>query len=841
VPTIWGNVPQRNKNFTGRVDILTRLRQGAASRITAVLPEQDPDDPLPQAVQGLGGVGKTAIAIEYAYRHRFDYDLVWWIPADQLPSVRGSLAALAGRLGLESATTAAGIDGAIAAVLDALRRGDPFGRWLLIFDNADQPEEILDLIPKGPGDVLITSRNHRWQSVINTVSMDVFTRPESIEFLGKRVPKGLSESDADRLAAKLGDLPLALEQAGAMLAETGMPVDEYLRLLDEHVSGIMSEGKSPDYPYSMTAAWKLSVDALQRQLPQAKELLRCCAFFGPEPIPRDVFRLGVKVTDTHVSDVMSDPILLARAIRELGRFALVTLDGRNISVHRLVQALLRDELTEPERAAYRQEVHLILAAATPPNTTDQKFWPRYNELLPHVASESTELARSPEPVVRGLALNMVRYLYQYGDYTSCLELTDRFIAQWSKDSGPDSKDVLDAQRHLGNALRLLGRYPESFRLTEDTLTRARAVLGERDELTVALRNSFGADLRARGKFVEARQLDEETRNILEETLEPDQTRTLRLMASLALDYGLNSGYSTAKDLYLDVYQSMLNPSVDAAPTDVLGAWTGLAWALHLMGEHRAALDVSKEALDYGQDPSRLGPEHIFTLRIMNRYTIVSRRMPDQRMEALELVRSSYDMSMKLFGPSHPDTLAIGTNLSNLLRTMGETDEALQLAEEAIARYPKAYAPDHPYTFGCIGNLALLKRVTGDVAGARELDDQALTGLDQCLGRDHHYTLTVATNFASDLAALKRWAEARAIGEDTLSRLRALLGPDHQGTLACASNLSRDMVATGDTEAGAKLAEDTNRRYLRTFGDSHPDTLVAVDGGRIDPDFDPPPI
>ena len=180
---------------------------------------------------------------------------------------------------------AAGIDGLIAAVLDALRRGEPYSRWLLIFDNADQPEEINDLIPRGPGDVLITSRNHRWDAVINTVPMDVFLRAESTEFLRKRVPS-LTATDADRLADELGDLPLALEQAGAMLSETGMPVDEYLRLLNEQVTRIMAEGKSTDYPNSMTAAWKLSVDALQERLPQALELLRCCAFFGPEPIPR---------------------------------------------------------------------------------------------------------------------------------------------------------------------------------------------------------------------------------------------------------------------------------------------------------------------------------------------------------------------------------------------------------------------------------------------------------------------------------------------------------------------------------------------------------------------------
>src|SRR5579859_1539732 len=373
IPAIWGDVPVRNKNFTGRVEILAKLREGASSRVTAVVPGQDPDNPLPQAVQGLGGVGKTAIAIEYAHRYGSDYDLVWWIPSDQLPLVRASLAALAPKLHLDP-QPATGMDGAIAAVLDALRRGDPYDRWLLIFDNADQPEDINQLIPRGPGDVLVTSRNNRWQAVIETVPMDVFLRQESMEFLRKRVPRGLSEVDAGRVAAQLGDLPLALEQAGAMLSETGMPADEYLRLLDEHVAGIMSEGKSPDYPLSMTAAWKLSVRALQERLPQALEVLRCCAFFGPEPIPRSVFRRGAQATGTAVAEVISNPILMASAIRELGRYALITIDGNSVKVHRLIQALLREELTEEQRAGYRNEAHLILAAAAPADPDDAKTW-----------------------------------------------------------------------------------------------------------------------------------------------------------------------------------------------------------------------------------------------------------------------------------------------------------------------------------------------------------------------------------------------------------------------------------------------------------------------------------
>src|ERR1700733_356355 len=117
-PVVWGKIPQRNKNFTGRGDILEQLRKDTSSKITAVLPE----DPLPQALQGLGGVGKTAIAIEYAHRHRGDYDLVWWIAADQLPLVRASLAALAGRISPDTAQVT-GIEAAAQAALDALRRG----------------------------------------------------------------------------------------------------------------------------------------------------------------------------------------------------------------------------------------------------------------------------------------------------------------------------------------------------------------------------------------------------------------------------------------------------------------------------------------------------------------------------------------------------------------------------------------------------------------------------------------------------------------------------------------------------------------------------------------------
>jgi tetratricopeptide (TPR) repeat protein len=829
IPAIWGNVPQRNMNFTGRDDVLDRLRQGVSSTVTAV---------LPHALQGMGGVGKTALAIEYAHRYRSDYDLVWWIPADQPALVRSSLAALAEPLGLQSAT-ARGIEGAASAVLDALRRGTPCSRWLLIFDNADQPEDLNDIIPRGPGDVLITSRNHRWQAVVDTVQVDVFARAESTEFLTKRVPAGISECEAGQLAQELGDLPLALEQAGALQAETGMSVDEYLRLLKEHVARVMEEGKPLEYPLSMTAAWRISVATMTKHLPQAMELLRCCAFFGAEPIPRDVFRHSTHSTETRVSDLVADPILLARAIRELGRFALVRIEGRTIGVHRLVQALLRDALDRDARASYRHDVHVILAASSPRDPDNNSKWPRYAELLAHVTSPTTDVPSCQDRDLRVFALDVVRYLYRSGDHASSRSLAQRLIARWKEDSGPDDPTVLDAQRHLGNAFRDLGRYQEAYAANEETLERTRRILGERDPLTLALRNSFGADLRAHGDFVAARTLDEESLGLHKEVFGSTDPQTLRVMNNLGLDYGLNSDYKAARKQHQSTYLLQSEATAGVSATEILSSWSGLARAVRLCGNFTEARDVGEDAYDYGREV--LGPEHYWTLRTATDLSIALRRITTAYEDALEMAAEVFGRSSQLFGAGNPDTLAAAISLTNIQRTMGQTGEALELAERAVARYPAIYGPDHPYSHGCSGNLALMRRVTGDPTGARDLNEIALAGLDARLGRDHHYSLTVATNLASDLSALGETARALALGKDTLARLRELLGEDHPLTLGCAANLVVDLRADGSDEEAEWLSADTLDRYAATLGSGHPDATAAMKGNRLDFDFDPPPI
>jgi tetratricopeptide (TPR) repeat protein len=618
-----------------------------------------------------------------------------------------------------------------------------------------------------------------------------------------------------------------------------MPLEEYAQLLDEQFDKIMAEGKSAEYGTSVTAAWTLSVTRVREQQPEALRLLRCCAFFGSDPIPRDVFRRSSQATETRVSDLVSDPILLARSIRELGRFALVTISGKEIMVHRLIQALLRADLTDQEHSDYRHDVHLILAAAAPLTPADDRQWERYEELLPHVTSEATEMAHCHDPKVRAFVLDMMRYLYLSGNLTSCGDLSRSFIEQWTKDSGPEDPLVLEAQRHYGNVLRQLGYYDQAYELTERTLERSRAVLGQRDPVTIATQMSFAADQRTRGNFAAALAMDRETFESHEATYGMSDPQSMRALHNLALDHALNSDYNTAVNQFKRTYQLESEAREGISPTEVLIVWYNLAWSVRLQGKYTTARDLGEEAWDYGK--VRLAPDHYATLRTATGLSVALRRIAPAREEAMRIGEEVLEISRRKFGDRNPDTMAAAVNVTNIRRTNDLVDEAFELAHWTATEYPHVYGPDHPYSYGCIGNLGLMLRVTGNPEGARLRNEEALAGLDARLGRDHDITLVIALNLASDLAELGEIAAARALGEDTYRRVAKVLGATHPLTLAAAVNLSLDLKADGAAEAAAKLSAEAMRGYAATLTLSHPDALVAAHGRRLDFDFDPQPL
>jgi tetratricopeptide (TPR) repeat protein len=843
VPAVWGSVPQRNKNFTGREELLVDLRQrlitSGVGDVTAV---------LAHAIHGMGGVGKTQLAIEYAYRHAGDYEAVWWIPADQIALVRASLAALSPRLGLGDVAPGR-VEDAVSAVLDALRQGEPYKRWLLVFDNADQPEEIRDLVPIGSGHVIITSRNHRWQSTADVVEVDVFVRRESLDFLSRRVP-GITPSEAARLAEELGDLPLALEQAGALQAEAGMSADEYLELLAKESSRVLAENPPADYPVPVAAAWSLSMARLKEQMPVAWELLRRFAFFGPQPIRRGLLKHGKYVLGPPLQAPLGDPIMVSRATRELGRYALARVDNhrRTLQVHRLIQKLVRDELDPHQAKAVRHEVHLLLAEDDPDDPDGLDNWPHYEDLLAHVIP--SEAVTSTHPDVRRLIRNLVRYLFNIGDLKACDTLSRDALERWTADSGPDDVDVLVLSGQRANLLWTRGAYQDAFDLRSATLERMRAVLGEEHEATLLVTNDHGADLRALGEFTRALELDQRTLSRSKTVFGDDHPRTFMAANNLALDQGLNGDYEAA----LRTDTRTRQDRVDFYGRDdhpwVIHSLSAMGRDLRQGGKYADALQTEEQAYQAFSELVRqrtLSADHTYVLQQAKDLSI-ARRMMGLFKPALELAEQVYDRFVASHGEKQPDALSAAMNLGNARRAYGDSTGNAELVVEAgrqikitIGHYGEVYSEDHPYTLGCAINLAVVRRSTGDLIGGRDLLENALAGLQRRLGHGHHYTLICMTTLATSLSDTGDVERAREFGERALNGLRRLVGADHPHTLACAANLVADLKALGEVAESGRLASETFGRYRNVLPVDHPNVANAEKGERIVLDFEPLPL
>ncbi len=275
-PRIW-NVPHaRNPNFTGREAILDEI----AARL-----DSGEHAALVQAIAGLGGIGKTQIAIEYSYRREKDYRVVWWIRAEQPTTLDIDFAALADALGLP----VKGISEQ-QTIVEAVRRWlDQNKGWLLIFDNAEDQKSIGSYLPRHrQGHVIITSRNQVWGSLARTLPVEVMTNAEARDFLAGS-QASLDERRAAELAEELGCLPLALAHAKAFMDETGTSLEDYLDLFKEQRRKLLDEAKALDYPVSVAATWKMSFDAARTLAPSSSDLVTVCSFLAPDAIPVAVF------------------------------------------------------------------------------------------------------------------------------------------------------------------------------------------------------------------------------------------------------------------------------------------------------------------------------------------------------------------------------------------------------------------------------------------------------------------------------------------------------------------------------------------------------------------------
>jgi hypothetical protein len=823
-PQIWGAVPLRNPDFVGRDPLLEQLRRRLSE------PGETATAVLPEALHGMGGVGKSQSVVEYIYRHVAEYDIVWWISAEHTTQIRSSFVELANRLGIKAGSA----ETAVPAVLETLRSGIPDRKWILVFDNAEHPDVVRPFLPAGAGHVVVTSRNAEWAGVARTVEVDLFTRSESMELLRRRGGGTISDEDADRLAEALGDLPLAVEQAAAWRAQTGMPVAEYVDLLQKNSAELLAAGATGEYELSVAAAWNVPLNRLRTDRRAALELLQVCAFFSPEPIARSLFT-GVRGAPVppSLAEALADPIKLNSAIREIHRYSLAKIDhARNtIQLHRLVQAVLRDQLDKTKWEDTRHSVHLMLVNGDPGDPANSVNWPVYADLLPHATN--SRAVDCEDSWVRTMVTNLVRYLLAVGDYQGGLNLAEEARETWTASIGETHVDTLVMGRHLANALRRIGRPADASKLSAKVYAMTRKHLGDDDEATIAMGNSTLVIHELEGRLYDERDTAETTLTSARRVLGEDDPSTLVYANNYASTLRLTGEYFAARDLDQQTLRRR-TAVLGAHHTATLGTRSSLAMDIRECGDYIEACDMQEQTCAIATEI--LGRDHPTTIG-GDRCLAVACRKAGRHDQAMELTEDVYDRYRLRHGEGHLDTVTATMDMATELRHLGELDKSLDFGVRGVRNFEKVYYNEHPYVMVAMTNLAVTRRLRGDLDEARNLNERAVAGLLVRLKEDHPYVIVARSNLASDLAELGEAEKARLLDEDTLARSTERLGAEHPTTLAITHNLSIDLNLLGQSEEAAILHTKTAANFREILGEEHPAAVAASQNVRANFDSD----
>lgn len=470
MPDIW-NIPHpRNRNFTGRSDELTELRASLIAGETAAIIQG-------RAISGLGGVGKTQLAVEYAYRHGTDYDIVWWLRSEDRVTLVSDYASLAANLDLpEKDATEQRI--IVEAVREWLRK---HRSWLLIFDNAEDVKPIRNCLPHGGmGHIIITSRNPNWAGVAKSLPVKALPMAEAIEFLLKRTGSQ-DKATASALAEKLGCLPLALEQASAFIETSRRPMAHYLELFETRQRELMQRGElSTEYPDTVATTWSISFQNVERDNPAAAELLRLCAFFAPDDIPLNMITEGTKKLPEPLAATATDSLLLDEALIALRKYSLIEVEDEKLSIHRLVQAVIRHAMDEEDVKRWAGVAVHVVIASFPQETDDVRTWPLCATLLPHVSvalSHADEIQFISNETAE--SFNQIGfYLDARAEYAQAKKMYERSLALHEATLGPDHPDVATVLNNLGDLLRAQGDLQGAKPLFERSLQILQEFLGD---------------------------------------------------------------------------------------------------------------------------------------------------------------------------------------------------------------------------------------------------------------------------------------------------------------------------------------------------------------------------
>jgi hypothetical protein len=586
LPDIW-NIPGRLATFTGRTELLRSIERALAQK-----PREGRSPTVAvTALRGLGGVGKTQLAIEYAWRNSHNYSVAWWIDAENVSLVPERLAALADPLDLPASGQVARDAG---AVLDWLTHAD---RWLMIFDNAPTLQEIRRWLPTGTGHVLITSRHPAWKAVATRIDVDVMRRSEAVSLLRKHV-QTVSPQVAAEISDELGDLPLALGQAAAYMEATEIPPETYLQRFRLRREQMIAQGTDLAYGRSLETAWSVTIDQLDNEEPGTVQLLRLAALCAPEPIPLTLFTTEPGLLPNPLSEALSDESTqsnIDNVVAAALAYSLCRRRGNAIQIHRLVQAAISYQFTPQKRVELTEILMCMAIAASPDNPDDPATWPSWSALGPHILHLSS--ISDPEKLseFRYVIIEYCWYLFVRADYVTAHQIAENLYSKLSLSNGLDDPATLHAAANLTTILRSVGRVDEAQALAQDTLDRNRRLRGGDDPATLHAANNLVSSLWKPEDHHSAGKLAEDTLERCRRTLGEDDPLTLATAGNLAVLLSKLGQHRQARELAEDMAKRRQQLHGDDH-RETMWAVGVLVQALRGCGDERAARQFAEQSL-----------------------------------------------------------------------------------------------------------------------------------------------------------------------------------------------------------------------------------------------------
>jgi tetratricopeptide (TPR) repeat protein len=679
LPAIW-NIPfPRNPYFTGREELLSQLAASLRAGQTVGISQ-------PQAVSGLGGVGKTQISLEYAYRYYQDYEAVLWTRADTKEALISGFVAFAALLQLPQQEERDQLK-IVQAVKDWLTSNSG---WLLLLDNADELALVQDFLPPaGRGHTLLTTRAASTGRLAQRIEVDALdVEPGALLLLrragrlGADAPLDQAEASecaiAQQITQEVGGLPLALDQAGAYIEETRCSLADYLQLYRSQRAELLKArgGLVPDHPEPVATTWSLSFAQVQERSAVAADLLRVCAFLHPDAIPEELITEGAATLGPDLQAVAQSPLAFNQAIGVLLSYSLLKRNAEEhlLSIHRLVQAVLKDGMDVRTSRQWVKRVVQAVNDALP--EVDYRTYTRYERCLPH-AQECAQLIEQ-EQFTSDAAWRMLNqtgvYLWQHARYAEAEAFYQQSLRIREQALGPDHPDVAYPLHNLALLYYEQGKYAEAEPLYQRALRIWEQALGPDHSQVANSLTNLGILYYEQGKYAEAESLYQRALRIREQTLGSDHPDVAYTLTSLGILYAEQGKYDEAESLYqraLRIREQTLGPD----HPQVAYPLNGLAILYYMQGKYAEAEPLYQRALRIREQT--LGPDHPQVayplIGLANLYY-----MQGEYVEAEPLYQRALRIREQALGPDHPLTREVVRNYAILLRKVGRESEATQL-------------------------------------------------------------------------------------------------------------------------------------------------------------------